>query len=120
MDKYSLTQALEQAIERNLIVYDGDAQSGRLTVRLLALMRTIGRQNVSPKLKNIFIYQDHESDLSEAVLINPKILNLYKIQFVDIDLTKLYESFPHVSLCTGKQFVLLAEYDNNTFMLGNF
>ena len=118
-------KAIEKAVDRNIIVYDADSDSGRLSVRLLALIRARHKDyNKDAKLTNIYIHESHFADLKEALIINPRILNLYCVKFINMNLTEIFLSDKTVSLVTGKQYVVLAEFEDKNgsieFLLGNF
>lgn len=118
----NINQMIEKAVERNIVVYDGDAKSERFTARLFALMSVIGRRNSGnkkTKITNILISSEDETKISEDLAANEYLFFRYGVKFIENDLTKYYLSLQG-SLQPGKSSVLLATYNNGDVLLGMF
>ena len=118
----SINQMIERAVDRNIVVFDGDAKAERSTARLFALMSVVGRrnsENKKAKLVNILISSEDVSKISEDLASNEDLFFRYGVQFVDFPLTKTYLSLDG-SFQPDKSSILLATYDNGDVLLGMF
>lgn len=68
--KVDWRHSIKLATDRNIIVIDNDAVSGRFTRRLIALMKTVQRRNAGSNLSHLLVPMEAFMDLLVELNIN--------------------------------------------------
>lgn len=97
-------EKLDTAIDRNILVFDGDAEPGEFTKRLICLMKTVFRQNKQTGSGNIdVIYvdlEDLERFLDDSYPQYYDRVRLFGVRLAPCDGEAMTEYFVKEKKCT--------------------
>jgi hypothetical protein len=128
-----LYSIIDGAVDKNTVVFDNKSEEGELSMRFLALLRQVYREQYFKYPKRILIDQDYEDDIKFLAYqtqllpieyeLTPKVILGFNISYIP-DLNKTIEQYKkdHLNICLrvyGKTKVIIVtnEYET-TCLLG--
>lgn len=124
-----LKNKINNAVNNNIIVFDSDAQSGRFTRRLVALMKIVFLHDNKDKLYTIYVSPEFisgvhaEKEIMDRFYRPNSYMKVYGVNIVEMpeSLLDYYKNDLGASLAGDDEQIILGENKKGTeFILGSY